>query len=123
MIPDRHFTVWAWPEPVDLRRGFNGLVAMVESGWGHDVVHGDYYLFVARHRRSCKVLHYDGTGLCVMAKRLSTGTFARLWTSDRRAGASDSILLTPSEYLLFMEGCKVVGRQVLSPPLQGRKSA
>ncbi len=122
MIPDRHFTVWGWPEPVDLRRGFNGLLAMVEGVLGHDVMRGDYYLFVARHRRSCKVLHYDGTGLCVMAKRLSSGRFARLWPADLRT-ASDGVLLTPSEYLLFMEGCVVVGRHALSPPIQGRKSA
>lgn len=122
MIPDRHFTVWGWPEPVDLRRGFNGLLGMVEGVLGHDVTRGDYYLFVARHRRSCKVLHYDGTGLCLMTKRLSSGRFARLWPKDAQS-RGDSVLLTPSEYLLFMEGCVVVGRQALSPPMQGRRSA
>lgn len=122
MIPERHFTVWAWPEPVDLRRGFNGLLALVEGSWGHDVTRGDYYLFVARHRRSCKVLHWDGTGLCVMAKRLAQGQFARLWPA-KSARATDGVLLTPSEYLLFMEGCEYVGRLTLSPPRQGRRSA
>lgn len=121
MIPERHFAVWGWPAPVDLRKGFNGLLALVEGQWGHDLMRGDFYLFVARHRRSCKVLHYDGTGLCVLAKRLATGQFARLWP-DKPGEAIDSVLLTPSEYLLFMEGCEVVGRMALSPPRQGRKA-
>jgi transposase len=45
---------------------------------GRDELSGDLYLFVSRTRRRAKVLLWDGTGLCVYAKRLESGRFACL---------------------------------------------
>jgi hypothetical protein len=43
-------------------------------------------------------------------KRLEDGCFACLWRED-----TGSLQLTPSELALFVEGCKLVGRESLSP--------
>lgn len=107
----RAVKVWAWPRPVDLRKGFNGLYGLVENGLGRDPLSGDLYLFVNRRRNGCKVLLWDGTGLCIFQKRLDRGRFASLW----RDGAVAGVRLTPSELALFIEGCDLVGRRPLSP--------
>jgi transposase len=59
------------------------------------------------------VLHFDGTGLCVYAKRLERGRSAAVW----RAPRGDPIALTVSELALFLDGSTMVGRVALTPAL------
>ncbi len=106
----RSVQVWAYPAPADLRRGYNGLYGMVTQGLERDPLSGDLFLFVNRRRTSCKVLMYDGTGLCIFMKRLEEGRFASLWRSPPEA-----LKLTSSELALFIEGCQLVGKTALSP--------
>lgn len=107
----RQVTVFAYGEPVDMRKGFDGLSALVTQGLRRDVLSGDLYLFANRTLKRAKVLMWDGTGLCVYAKRLEEGRFASLW----REGMSPSLTLTMSELQLFLEGSTLVGRVTLSP--------
>jgi hypothetical protein len=44
--------VWAYGKAVDLRKGYNGLVGLVENELKSDVMGGDYYLFVVSPRRA-----------------------------------------------------------------------
>jgi len=108
----RRVTVYAYGTPVDMRKGFDGLAALVTQGLQRDVLSGDVFLFLSRDRVRTKVLHWDGTGLCVYAKRLERGRFACLWRDDRVA----PMTLTVSELDLFLDGSTLVGRQVLAPP-------
>lgn len=106
----RAVRIFAWPKPADLRKGYNGLFGLVQQGLQRDPLDGELFLFVNRKRASCKLLFWDGTGLCIFMKRLERGRFADLWRAD-------SVLeLTASELSLFVEGCVLVGRQPLSPP-------
>lgn len=107
----RALRVWAYPAPVDLRKGYNGLFSLVQESLKRDPLSGDLYLFVNRVRTSCKVLLWDGTGLCIYMKRLSKGRFASLW----RSGRDQPLALTMSELSLFLEGCSLVGTRRLSP--------
>ena len=104
--------VYAYGGPVDMRKGYDGLSAIVREGLGRDPLSGDLYLFVSRNRIRAKVLLWDGTGLCVYAKRLEKGRFACLW----RARDCEVLELSASELQLFLEGCTLVGRMPLSPP-------
>lgn len=106
----RAVRVFAYPQPVDLRKGYDGLFGLVKTGLGRDPLSGDLFLFVSKRRNSCKVLVWDGTGLCIFQKRLERGRFASLTAVD---GAS--VQLTASELALFIEGCELVGRRALSP--------
>ena len=118
----RALQVWAWPAPMDLRKGIDGLHGVVRNGLKRDALSGDLFLFVNRDRTRAKVLFWDGTGMCLYMKRLEIGRFARLWPlpSDAERGAkpesSTAVTLTPSELSLFLEGCELVGRTPLSPP-------
>jgi transposase len=71
----RRLRVFAYAEPVDMRRGFNGLGALVTEKLGRDVLAGELFLFVSRRRKRAKVLFWDGTGLVIYAKRLERGCF------------------------------------------------
>jgi len=107
----RQVTVWAYGAPVDLRKGFDGLSGFVSQHLGHDPLSGDCYLFVNATRKRAKVLLWDGTGLCIYAKRLERGRFACLWRDTDAA----VVRLTMSELQLFLEGSTLVGRVALSP--------
>jgi transposase len=78
----RRVTVYAYATAVDMRKGFDGLCALVTQGLHRDPLSGDVFLFLSRDRVRTKVLHWDGTGLCVYAKRLERGRFARLWREE-----------------------------------------
>ena len=108
----RRVTVYAYTRPTDMRNGFDGLGALVTQGMHRNPLDGDVYIFVSRDRVRAKSLHWDGTGLCVYAKRLERGRFARLWRED----GEDPITLTISELDLFLEGSTIVGRVALAPP-------
>lgn len=114
----RAIEVFAYPKPTDLRKGYNGLYGLVESELKRDPMSGAYFLFVNKMRSSCKVLHWDGTGLCLYCKRLERGRFAKLWRDEHAA----VLQLTSSELSLFLEGCALVGRRTLSPNVAKRKT-
>jgi len=107
----RTVRVWAYRAPVDLRKGYNGLVGIVKQRLGRDVLDGDLFLFVNRKRTGCKVLVWDGTGLCIFMKRLERGRFADL----SGEGSDRTIRLSTSELALFIEGCTLIGKRSLSP--------
>jgi transposase len=106
----RAVRVFAYPRPADLRKGYDGLYGLVQTGLGRDPLSGELFLFVNRRRTACKVLLWDGTGLCIFQKRLERGRFASLFRDDGSA-----VRLTASELALFVEGCDLVGRRALSP--------
>ena len=107
----RQVAAYAYGAPVDMRKGFDGLSALVTAGLGRDPLSGDCYVFANRPRTRAKVLMWDGTGLCIYAKRLEHGRFAALWRDDQAA----TLTLTMSELQLFLEGSALVGRVTLSP--------
>lgn len=102
----------AYGAPVDMRKGFEGLWSLVTQQLGRDVLGGELFVFVGRDRRRAKVLYFDGTGLCLLHKRLETGRFACLWKNPSCA----ALPLSASELALFLEGCSLVGTRPLSPP-------
>lgn len=108
----RRVAVYAHGSPTDMRKGLDSLCALVTEHLAKDPLNGDVFLFLSRNRIRAKVLHFDGTGLCLYVKRLERGRFAALW---RDAGA-DPITLTVSELDLFLDGSALVGRVALTPP-------
>jgi transposase len=108
----RAVRIWVHREPVDMRKSFDTLSALVRMAFGVDVLAGGVFVFVGRRRRTAKVLYWDGTGVCVLAKRMAQGRFVAPWQRPR----SEPLVWTMSELLLFLEGSELVGRMALSPP-------
>ena len=96
--------------PCDMRKQYDSLAALVRLQMGKDLLTGDLFLFVGKNRRRAKLLWFDGTGLCLLAKRLEKHRFVALWEHPDRCE------LTVNELALFLEGSEVVGRVPLSPP-------
>lgn len=106
----RALRVWACPRPTDLRKGYDGLYGLTKHGLGRDPLSGELFVYLNRRRDACKVLLWDGTGLCIFQKRLERGRFANLFREDGTV-----VKLTASELALLIEGCELVGRRALSP--------
>lgn len=104
----RGVEVFMYPQPCDMRRSFNTLSLLVEQSMRRELLSGDLFLFVSKDRKRSKVLYFDGTGLCLFAKRMESGHhFPAPWKMARAQ-------LTLSELSLFIEGAAAV-RQTLSP--------
>ena len=62
-------------KPVDFRKGAEGLAALVRETMAADPFCGALYVFRAKRADRIKLVFWDGTGLCLFAKRLEDGIF------------------------------------------------
>jgi transposase len=67
--------IYVAAEPVDLRRGFDGLASATRSLIGADPMSGHVFVFLNRRRNRVKLLVWDRTGYWQLYKRLERGTF------------------------------------------------
>jgi transposase len=76
-------------EPVDFRKGIDGLSAVCRQRLGDNPLEGAVYVFRNRSGTSLKLLLYDGQGFWLLMKRLSQGRFT-WWpnTQDARGPLS-----------------------------------
>ena len=90
-------------EPVDMRRGHDGLAAIVQSQWAVDLYEGHLFVFVGRRGDRVKILFWDRGGVVLYYKRLERGRF-RL---PRIAAGETSIALGASELAMLLDGIDV----------------
>ena len=74
-------------EPVDFRKGIDGLAALCRQKLQCEPLEGALFVFSSRRRTSLKVLVYDGQGFWLCQKRLSQGRFG-WWPQDSTQAAS-----------------------------------
>jgi len=82
ITPQMH--VVAAVEPVDFRRGIDGLARLCKDVLKHDPFNGWLFVFRNRSSTALKILVYDGQGFWLCHKRLSSGRF-RWWPSSSTA--------------------------------------
>jgi transposase len=98
-------------EPVDLRRGHDGLAALVQQQWGAALYAGHLFVFVGRRRDRCKILFWSRGGFVLYFKRLERGRFqVPLVHADDATVELDSTQLT-----MLLDGIDV--RRVHRPDL------
>jgi transposase len=85
-------------KPVDMRNGFDGLTALAKRIFDADPFTGHLFLFRAKRADYLKALHWDGTGLCLFAKRLEQGKF--VWPPL----IDSAQVLTPAQLAVLIEG-------------------
>lgn len=73
--PGSNARVMVATAPVDFREGADSLAALVKAQYGADPFSGVVYVFRAKRADRVKLVWWDGTGLCLMAKRLEQGGF------------------------------------------------
>jgi transposase len=96
-----HLKVFLATAPCDLRMNFNGLWAAEQERLGEDPKSGALFVFGNRRHNRIKILYFDGTGVCVLSKRLEEGTF-RWPQSAGESGAK--IRLAPQALQLLLDG-------------------
>jgi transposase len=91
--------IYLGADPVDMRKGFEGLFGLVRDQFGHDPLSGHLFLFTNRTHTRLKVLVWDGSGLWVCAKRLERGRFRWPQASDAR-----TVSMRPEELAMLVSG-------------------
>ncbi len=92
-------------EPQDLRKSFNGLAALAGGIKAAGLEGGCIFAFTNKRRNRLKILYYDRTGVCILAKRLEVGTFS--WpksATSQAASQAASLSLTPEALQLLFDG-------------------
>jgi transposase len=76
MLPSHKMRILIATQPVDFRKGHDGLAAVVQSTLKEDPFTGTVFVFRAKRADRLKILFWDGTGLVMAYKRLEETTFA-----------------------------------------------
>jgi transposase len=90
--------IWIAAGVTDLRRGFTGLSALVQTALEQDPLSGQVFVFRGRRGDLIKILWFDGDGLCLFAKRLERGRF--VWPQAE----SGTVSLTRAQLSMLCEG-------------------
>jgi transposase len=110
--------------PLDMRGSFDALACAVRR-LGLDPTDGHLCLFLNKRRRIAKAVWFDGSGWCVLAKRLETGSF-QLPAFDAGAsqvsidGASFASLLAGIDFTASRRGWfrRIPGRKGIDTDLR-----
>jgi len=95
--------ILAYSEPVDMRKSFDGLVAVVQNVLREDPLSGCLYVFFNRRGNYLKLIAWDRTGYSLFAKRLERGRF-RLPSGETKQEISERA------FRLILDGI-VLGRR------------
>jgi transposase len=93
--------IFAAVEPVDARKSFDGLAAVVRDSLGGDPMTGHMFFFLNRRGDMAQILFWDRTGFVVMRKRLEAGTFRLVRSAE---GNKSHVEIDAAELGLMLEG-------------------
>jgi transposase len=91
-------TIYAAVEPVDGRKGIDGLSGVVRAVLGRDPASGDLFVFKNRLGGTLKILAWMGDGFALYLRRLEKGTFA-----FPQAGEKE-LAITPTQLAMILGG-------------------
>jgi len=83
-------------DPVNMRKSFEGLSAIVQNIFRVELTTGAYFAFFNRQRDCVKILYWDGDGLAIWYKRLEKGSFLQQKLSQNT--------IERREFLMLLEG-------------------
>lgn len=90
--------VWLAAGVTDMRKGMDGLAALVQTALAENPFSGHIFVFRGRRGDLVKLLWFDGDGLCLFAKRLERGRF--VWPQ----APSGSVALSAAQLSMLLEG-------------------
>jgi transposase len=90
--------LWLAAGVTDMRKGMDGLAALVQTTLADNPFSGHVFLFRGRRGDLVKLLWFDGDGLCLFAKRLERGRF--VWPQ----ASSGSVCLSAAQLSMLLEG-------------------
>ena len=90
----------------DMRKSFDTLAALVIDVVDEDPMSGHLFFFVNRRKNRAKILWWDRSGYCLLAKRLEHGQFR---VFDRAGGSAGGFEVTAAELALLLDGIDLRG--------------
>ena len=100
-LPEPRVRIWLCTSPVDMRKSYNGLSALVVNQLQEDPLSGQLFVFINRRKTQMKVLYFESTGYCIWSKRLEQGQF------NFRVSADGKSLLDFAQLKLLLAGIEV----------------
>jgi transposase len=98
IVPPTGVRVLVATKPVDFRKGMDGLAAYVQEQMQANPFSGVVYVFRAKRADKVKLLFWDGTGVCLLVKRLEGAKF-------RWPVVADGVMrLSPAQLSALLEG-------------------
>jgi len=80
---ERPTQIWLAVAPVDMRRGLDGLSAIVQQNLGHSPCTGSAFIFRNRAGNRLRLLLWDGNGVWLCQRRLHRGSFVWPKVNDK----------------------------------------
>ena len=90
--------IWLAAGITDMRKGFDGLAALVQTQLHEDPYSGHVFVFRGRRGDRVKLIWWSGDGVCLFAKRLERGRF--VWPQ----AASGTVWLSAAQLSMLLEG-------------------
>ena len=110
-IPSRPgLRVMVASKPVDFRRGLDGLAALVTQVLLADPFAGDVFIFRSKRTDRLKLIFWDGSGLCMVIKRLEAGGF--IWPPVQ----DGAVALSVAQMRMLFSGMEWTQIPARSPP-------
>ena len=94
--------VFLYRLPTDMRKSFNGLVALTESAMKQDPLSGSLFVFVNRRRDRIKILYWGQTGFCIWYQQLQKGTYQL--AGEDALQEQETMEVTRSQLSLILDG-------------------
>ena len=95
--------IYLYAKDVDMRRSFDGLMAIVQTEFDKDIRQGDFFLFINKRRDRLKILWWDGDGLAIFMKRLERGTYQRPLADNNH----NHVQMDRTEFALLLSGIEL----------------
>ena len=95
-------------EPVDMRKGIDGLRAQVEEEFRKDPYEGHLFVFIGKRRDRVKILFWDRSGFVLYLKRLERGRFQLPVLDLKRK----QVHMEPAQLAMLLDGIDLNARRL-----------
>lgn len=100
-FPESSVKIWLYARATDMRKSYDGLIALAKNHLGEDPLSGHLFVFFNRQRNRVKVLYFDRSGYCIWMKRLESGQF------HFSQNSTDKQALSWTQLKLILEGIQL----------------
>lgn len=89
-------------KPTDMRKSFNGLVALTQSELKQDPLSGSLFVFLNRRRDRIKILYWGQIGFCIWYQQLQKGTYQ--FPEHAALAGQEALEVTRAQLSLILDG-------------------
>jgi transposase len=94
-------------QPVDMRKSFDTLAALVSEVLQHDPLSGHLFVFRSKRADRVKILYWLGDGFAIWYRRLERGTFR----FPQAAEGQTSLTISATDLAMLLDGVDLASVQ------------